>query len=85
MSRFSYCIIWAAIITISREIDCCAAKGGRQRLQDEWEKKEGGIQMRIMTEQNLRDAFAGESQAHMKYLLYSDVAEKRAITMWPGF
>ncbi len=32
--------------------------------------------MRIMTEQNLRDAFAGESQAHMKYLLYSDVAEK---------
>lgn len=32
--------------------------------------------MRIMTEQNLRDAFAGESQAHMKYLLYSDVATK---------
>ncbi|NMA60878.1 MAG: rubrerythrin family protein [Firmicutes bacterium] len=32
--------------------------------------------MRIMTEQNLRDAFAGESQAHMKYQIYSDVAEK---------
>ncbi|NLM38538.1 MAG: rubrerythrin family protein [Firmicutes bacterium] len=32
--------------------------------------------MRIMTEQNLRDAFAGESQAHMKYLIYSQVAEK---------
>lgn len=32
--------------------------------------------MRMMTEQNLRDAFSGESQAHMKYLLYSDVAEK---------
>lgn len=32
--------------------------------------------MRIMTEQNLRDAFAGESQAHMKYQIYGDVAEK---------
>ncbi len=32
--------------------------------------------MRIMTEQNLRDAFSGESQAHMKYLIYSQVAEK---------
>lgn len=32
--------------------------------------------MRIMTEQNLRDAFSGESQAHMKYLIYSDVATK---------
>src|SRR5690554_5418482 len=35
--------------------------------------------MRIMTEQNLRDAFAGESQAHMKYLLYSAVAEKEGL------
>ena len=32
--------------------------------------------MRIMTEQNLRDAFSGESQAHMKYQIYSNVAEK---------
>ena len=32
--------------------------------------------MRIMTEQNLRDAFSGESQAHMKYQIYSKVAEK---------
>ena len=32
--------------------------------------------MRIMTEQNLRDAFSGESQAHMKYQIYSAVAEK---------
>lgn len=35
--------------------------------------------MRIMTEQNLRDAFSGESQAHMKYLLYSKVAEKEGL------
>ncbi|NLJ74315.1 MAG: rubrerythrin family protein [Firmicutes bacterium] len=32
--------------------------------------------MRIMTEQNLRDAFSGESQAHMKYQIYSAIAEK---------
>ncbi|NLM42386.1 MAG: rubrerythrin family protein [Firmicutes bacterium] len=32
--------------------------------------------MRIMTEKNLRDAFAGESMAHMKYQIYSAVAEK---------
>lgn len=32
--------------------------------------------MRLMTQQNLRDAFAGESQAHMKYQIYADVAEK---------
>lgn len=36
--------------------------------------------MRIMTEQNLRDAFSGESQAHMKYLLYSGVAEKEGFS-----
>jgi rubrerythrin len=29
-----------------------------------------------MTEQNLRDAYSGESQAHMKYLIYADVADK---------
>jgi len=32
--------------------------------------------MRKMTEQNLRAAFAGESQAHMKYLIFSEKAEK---------
>lgn len=32
--------------------------------------------MRKMTEQNLWSAFAGESQAHMKYLIFSDVAQK---------
>ncbi|SQD93245.1 Rubrerythrin-2 [Candidatus Bipolaricaulis anaerobius] len=32
--------------------------------------------MRKMTEQNLRDAFAGESQAHMRYLIFADVAER---------
>ncbi len=31
--------------------------------------------MRKMTEKNLWDAFAGESQAHMKYLVFADVAE----------
>ncbi len=32
--------------------------------------------MRIMTSGNLKDAFAGESQAHMKYAIFSDVAAK---------
>jgi len=32
--------------------------------------------MQSMTEENLRAAFAGESQAHMKYLIYADQAEK---------
>src|SRR5690554_1876694 len=32
--------------------------------------------MRKMTEQNLRDAFSGESQAHMKYQIYGAVADK---------
>jgi rubrerythrin len=32
--------------------------------------------MRKMTEQNLRAAFAGESQAHMRYLIFSEKAEK---------
>ncbi len=30
--------------------------------------------MRKMTEANLKDAFAGESQAHMKYLIFAEVA-----------
>lgn len=32
--------------------------------------------MRKMTETNLKDAFAGESQAHMKYLAFSDKAAR---------
>ncbi len=32
--------------------------------------------MRKMTEKNLNEAFAGESQAHMRYLIFGDVAEK---------
>ncbi len=32
--------------------------------------------MRKMTEKNLSEAFAGESQAHMRYLIFGDVAEK---------
>ncbi|HAI52947.1 MAG: rubrerythrin family protein [Limnochordia bacterium] len=35
--------------------------------------------MRIMTEKNLRDAFAGESMAHMKYQIYANVAEKEGL------
>ena len=36
----------------------------------------GGIDMHKMTEKNLRDAFSGESEAHMKYLIFADVAEQ---------
>ncbi len=32
--------------------------------------------MHKMTEDNLKAAFAGESQAHMKYLIFADAAEK---------
>jgi len=32
--------------------------------------------MRKMTQQNLENAYAGESQAHMRYLIFADVAEK---------
>ncbi|HGY57398.1 MAG TPA: rubrerythrin family protein [Caldithrix abyssi] len=32
--------------------------------------------MKKMTEKSLQEAFAGESMAHMKYLAFSDVAEK---------
>ncbi|MEA3239019.1 MAG: rubrerythrin family protein [Candidatus Bipolaricaulota bacterium] len=32
--------------------------------------------MRPMTEENLKAAFAGESQAHMRYLAFADAAEK---------
>ncbi len=33
--------------------------------------------MRKMTEENLKAAFAGESQAHMRYLIFSQVAEQK--------
>ncbi|MBF0533303.1 MAG: rubrerythrin family protein [Candidatus Omnitrophica bacterium] len=32
--------------------------------------------MHDMTKQNLSNAFAGESQAHMKYLIFADTAER---------
>ena len=32
--------------------------------------------MRKMTQSNLQDAFAGESQAHVKYAIFADVAER---------
>ena len=37
--------------------------------------------MRAMTEANLEAAFAGESQAHMKYAIFADKAEKEG---YPG-
>ncbi len=33
------------------------------------------IRVREMTQENLKSAFAGESQAHMRYLLFADVAD----------
>lgn len=35
--------------------------------------------MRNMTEDNLRGAFGGESQAHMKYLVFADKAEEEGM------
>lgn len=35
--------------------------------------------MKEMTHTNLKDAFAGESQAHMRYLAYGDVAEREGL------
>lgn len=32
--------------------------------------------MHKMTQKNIQEAFAGESQAHMKYLIFSEIAEK---------
>ena len=32
--------------------------------------------MKQMTEKNLRDAYAGESQAHMRYLIFANMADK---------
>lgn len=36
--------------------------------------------MRKMTEENLKAAFAGESQAHMRYLIFADKAEEEGLT-----
>lgn len=36
--------------------------------------------MKKMTEKFLNDAFAGESMAHMKYLIFSEVAEKECFS-----
>jgi rubrerythrin len=35
--------------------------------------------MQEATEKNLRDAFAGESQAHMKYMAFADQAEREKL------
>lgn len=34
--------------------------------------------MHVMTDRNLHEAFAGESQAHMKYLIYADRAQQES-------
>lgn len=36
--------------------------------------------MQANTEQNLKDAFAGESQAHMKYMVFADRAEREGLS-----
>jgi rubrerythrin len=35
--------------------------------------------MKMMTTKNLEDAFAGESQAHMKYMIFADQAEREGL------
>lgn len=40
------------------------------------EKHTIGEKMGKMTDKSLKEAFSGESQAHMKYLIFSDVAER---------
>lgn len=35
--------------------------------------------MRKMTEENLKEAFAGESQAHMRYLIFAEKAEEEGL------
>ena len=35
--------------------------------------------MKIITQRNLQDAFAGESQAHMKYMVFADQAEREGL------
>ncbi|MDH7512385.1 MAG: rubrerythrin family protein [Clostridiales bacterium] len=35
--------------------------------------------MKKMTEENLKNAYAGESQAHLKYLAFADAAEKEKL------
>lgn len=36
--------------------------------------------MKDMTRKNLQDAFAGESQAHLRYLVYAEAAEREGLT-----
>ncbi len=40
--------------------------------------------MKEMTKENLKEAFAGESQAHMKYLAFSARAERTASPTSPA-
>ncbi len=35
--------------------------------------------MKAMTQTNLQEAFAGESQAHMRYMIFADVAEREGL------
>lgn len=44
-------------------------------LKNSKNSKEGVSKMRKMVEKSLNEAFAGESMAHMKYLIFSEIAE----------
>jgi rubrerythrin len=39
--------------------------------------------MRKMTEENLKAAFAGESQAHTRYLIFAEEAKRHGFEMSP--
>jgi len=41
------------------------------------------MQLKQQTEQHLKDAFAGESQANRRYLYFAAKAELKATMMWP--
>lgn len=47
-----------------------------EQAQELHEKTKGGITMNAMTQDNLRAAFGGESQAHMRYRIWAEKAEK---------
>jgi rubrerythrin len=57
-------------------IKICLCKLSLGNYEKEIIKLKGEFYMNAMTAQNLRSAFGGESQAHMRYLIWADKAEK---------
>jgi len=57
-------------------IKICLCKSSLGNYEKEIIKLKGEFYMNAMTVQNLRSAFGGESQAHMRYLIWADKAEK---------